>query len=152
MVIYLLLLLTTQSFAAAQEPSKESASAEVYEAVIRYQIKSWDLAASSYCISINGKDATGDFLKRFASLPVQGASGCIKKTTQKALTRVVDKKTGQPSVIFAVRAIRWLSKDEAEIEGGYLCGSLCMASGKYHVLRDGMRWVVTKFDISVQSS
>ncbi len=150
-LIYLLAILLAQSFAAAQESQKKSASADVYEAVVRYQIKSWDLAASSYCISVDGKDATKNFLKRFVPLPVQPASGCSKKTTHKVLTQVVDKKTGQLSVIFDVGANRWLTKDEAEVEGGYLCGKLCMAGGKYHVFRDGMHWVVTRFDISLQS-
>jgi hypothetical protein len=148
---YLLPLLVANAIAFAQEPEKESGSGEVYEAVVRYQIKSWDLAASSYCISVDGRDATKDFLKRFVPLPVRTASGCTKKTTQKVLMQVVDKKAGRPSVIFDVAAIHWLTKNEAEVEGGYLCGNLCMASGKYHVVRDGTRWVVTKFDISIQS-
>lgn len=129
----------------------ESASADVYEAVVRYQIKSWDLAANSYCISVEGKDATKDFLKRFNPLPVTVGSNCIKQAKQKFPMQVVDKKTGKRSVIFDVEAIHWLTKDEAEVEGGYVCGSLCMAGGKYHVSRDGMQWVVTRYEVQIQS-
>ncbi len=59
--------------------------------------------------------------------------------------KVVDKKTGKPAVIFDVGAIHWLTKDEVEVEGGYLCGNLCMAIGKYHLIREGDRWAVTSY-------
>jgi len=145
------MVLTVQFSVTAPEPQAESASADVYEAVVRYQIKSWDLAANSYCISVEGKDATKDFLKRFNPLPVTVASNCIKQAKQKVSMQVVDKKTGKASVIFDVEAIHWLTKNEAEVGGGYLCGSLCMAGGKYHVIRDGMQWVVTRYDVQIQS-
>lgn len=148
--IPLLLALIIQSVVIAEEPQRESASVDVYEAVLRYQIKSWDLAAISYCVSVEGRDATNGFLKRFYPLPVKGASSC-KQTKQKVSMQVIDKKTGKPSVIFDVEAIHWLSKNEADVEGGYLCGSLCMAGGKYHVIRDGMQWVVTRYDVQIQS-
>ncbi len=149
--ICLLLAMTMQSFVAAQEPQPESAFADVYEAVVRYQIKSWDLAANSYCVSVDGRDPTKDFLKRFNPLLVKGASGCIKQTKLKVSMQVVDKKTGKPSVIFDVEAIHWLSQNEAVVGGGYLCGSLCMAEGKYHVIRDGMQWVVRGYEVQIQS-
>jgi hypothetical protein len=149
--IPLLLALTIQSVVTTQEPQRESGSVDVYEAVVRYQIKSWDLAASSYCVSVEGRDATKDFLKRFNPLLVKSASSCRKQTKQKVSMQVVDKKTGKPSVIFDVEAIHWLSQNEADVEGGYLCGSLCMAGGKYHVIRDGIQWVVTRYDVHIQS-
>jgi hypothetical protein len=64
---------------------------------------------------------------------------------------VLDKKTGKHSVIFDVGAIQWLTEEKVEVEGGYLCGSLCMAEGTYHVIREGTYWVVTGFSIRVIS-
>ena len=103
-VTTLLLALTVQSSVVAQQPRKESEVADVYEAVVRYQIKSWDLAANSYCVSIEGRDAAKDFLKRFDPLPVKGASSCRKQTMEKVLVVVTDKQSGKRSVIQIGRA------------------------------------------------
>jgi hypothetical protein len=134
-----------------QNTPNEEESANVFEAVVRYQIESWELAANSYCISIEGKDATTDFLRRLTPLPVKPASGCRKQTTEKVIVSVVDKKTGKRSVIFDVEAIHWISENEAAVEGGYFCANLCMASGRYRVVRDGTKWRVTRYDIESQS-
>jgi hypothetical protein len=147
----LLLAWNVLSSGESQNTPKEDESATVFEAVVRYQIKSWDLAANSYCISIEGKDATPNFLSRFAPLPVKPASGCSKQTKETILVSVVDKKTGKRSVIFDAEAIHWISENEASVEGGYFCASLCMASGDYHVVRDGTKWRVTRYDVRLQS-
>jgi hypothetical protein len=139
-----------QSLAVAQQPRKESEVADVYEAVVRYQIKTWDLAANSYCVSIDDRDATKDFLKRFDSLPVKGASSCRKRNDM-FMASVIDKHSGKHSVILDVEAIRWITENEAEVTGGYYCGSLCMASGIYHVVRDGTHWAIKGYEIKLQS-
>jgi hypothetical protein len=146
-----LLALNVQSDKEAQHNLQEDESADVFESVVRYQIKSWELAANSYCISIEGKDATTDFLRRLTPIPVKTASGCRKQTTEKVMVSVVDKKTGKRSVIFDAEAIRWISENEVEVAGGYFCASECMASGRYHVVRDGTKWRVTRYDLKLQS-
>jgi len=108
--IALLSPLALQPSVNAQPPQKQSESADVYEAVVRYQIRAWDLAADSYCISIDGRNATEDFLKRFDPLPVEGASKCGKREKPKGIVRVFDKKTGKRSVIFDAETIRWITK------------------------------------------
>jgi len=123
----------------------------VFEAVVRYQIKSWELSANSYCVSIDGRDAPKDFLRRFEPLPVKGASRCSKRTTAKTLFSVVDKQTGKRSVIFDVETIHWITENEAEVEGGYVCATSCSAAGRYHVVHDGNQWQVTAYNISFQS-
>jgi hypothetical protein len=136
---------------AATEVPQHPSTTDIYEAILRYQIRSWELAADSYCIEVIGKDANKALLERFKPLPVKVASACRKRTTQIVMMRVVDKETGKMSVIFDMGKIRWPKHSEAEVDGGYLCGSECMAGGTYHVAWDGSRWVVTKFDIRVQS-
>lgn len=128
-VALFLIALTPRPSVRAQESRKQSESADAYEAVIRYQIRVWNLAADSYCISVNGRDATEDFLQRFDPLPVKAASNCRKQTKEKVMVVVLDKKTGKRSVIFDVETIRWSTDNDAEVEGGYYCGSLCSASG-----------------------
>jgi hypothetical protein len=123
----------------------------MYEAVLRYQVKTWELAANSYCVKVNGKDAQTTVQERFRPLPVKVASACRKQTSQSVVMQVVDRSTGKQSVIFDMGEIRWPKQLEAEVDGGYLCGSLCMAGGTYHLAWDGGRWVVTKFSVWVQS-
>lgn len=131
---------------APQHPSP----IDIYEAVLRYQIKSWELTADSYCVEVNGRDATRELLKRMEPLRVKGASGC-RKQTRLHMMHIVDRKTGKTSVIFDMGEIHWRTQSDADVDGGYVCGSLCMAGGAYAVEWDGSRWVVTKFDVRVQS-
>ena len=134
--------------------SEENTAADVYEAVVRYQIKSWELAAAAYCVEINGRDADKIFLKRFHPLPVKGASACREDAPGGLglpFSVVVDKQTGKISVIFDVGRVRWLNQSAVEVDGGYLCASECRAEGTYHVLWDGTRWTVAAFDIHIQS-
>jgi hypothetical protein len=152
--ICFLLVLIIQSYVQAQEPTRKATTADVYEAVVRYQIKSWNLAASSYCVMIDNSDAEKVFLKRFNPLPVKPASDCKKKNTKIGkitLMNVVDKATGKRSVIFDLDSIRWVTETEAVVEGGYQCASQCMAGGNYHLIYDGTHWVVTGYEIHVQA-
>jgi hypothetical protein len=149
--VVLLALACHLSSACARQSNGKSKSADVFEAVVRYQIKSWELTANSYCISIEAKDATKEFLKRFDPLPVDPASNCRKQTKEKAVVVVTNKRNGKRSVIFNVESVRWISENEAEVAGGYFCGSFCSASGIYHLSRKGDVWVVTTYDVDVQS-
>lgn len=135
--------------------SEENAvPADVYEAVVRYQIKSWELAAAAYCVKINGRDADKIFIKRLHPLPVKGASACREDEPRglgPPFSVVVDKQTRKNSVIFDVGRVRWLNQSAVEVDGGYVCASECMAQGTYHVLWDGTRWTVAAFDIHIQA-
>ena len=124
---------------------------DVYESVIRYQIKSWKLAASTFCIKVDRADADEALLSRLRPLPVKAASECKETSGETPIMRVVDKKTKKNSVIFDVEAIRRLNESEIDVEGGYLCGSLCMASGSYRFRREESGWRVTGFKWDVIS-
>ena len=140
---------TTQ--APAGKDQQAPSATDLYEVVLRYQIKSWELAADSYCVEVNGKDASKELLNRLMSLPVKPASACRKKTTHRVMMRVVDKKSGKMSVIFDMGQIRWPRSSEADVDGGYVCGSGCMAAGTYHLKWDGSRWTIAKYDIHIQT-
>lgn len=117
---------------------------DLYEAVIRYQIESWEQKANSYCIAINGVDAESTLLDRLRPFRVRRASAC-HRLNQKPVMPVVDAKEKE-SVIFNLGTIRNLSDSEVEIEGGYFCGNLCMAQGTYHAVRAPSGWHVLRFD------
>ena len=140
----------TTSAATNTQPAPYNVTADIYEAVVRFQIKSWELAADSYCVKIRGRGAEKSFLRRFAPLPVKPASGCRERGLWYE-RRVVDKRTRKNSVIFDLGEIRWPKRTEAEVDGGYHCGSQCMGGGTYHLTWNGTRWVVTRFDLSVIS-
>jgi len=121
---------------------------DVYEAVVRYQIKSWQLGAASYCIQINGQDADDKLLRKLKPFPVKPASDCLQRKDKSGMT-VVDRHSKKKSVLFGAGSIVWRSETQADVSGSYLCGSQCMSGGVYHVAWDGSHWQVTKFDIYI---
>ena len=116
---------------------------DLYEAVIRFQIKSWQQPAHTYCVEINGIDPDRNLLQRLRTQHVKGVSAC-QKLNEKKLTEVVDGKMKR-SVIFNLATVRNVSESEVEIKGGYLCGNLCTAQGIYRVVRGASGWHVLGF-------
>ncbi len=121
-----------------------SGNLNLYEAVIRFQIKSWQQAAHTYCIEIKGIDPDPALLQRLRPLHVKGASAC-QKLNEKRLMSIVDGKM-KGSVIFNLGSVRNMSESEVEVAGGYLCGNLCMAQGVYRVAREASGWHVLRFE------
>ena len=121
-----------------------SGNLNLYEAVIQFQIKSWQQAAHTYCVKINGIDPEPALLQRFRPLPVKGGSAC-QEQNEKQFMNIVDGKM-KASVIFNLGAVRNVSESGVDVEGGYLCGSLCMAQGIYRVVRDASGWHVMGFE------
>ena len=138
------------TWAAAQAPApttktSQSTESAIDEAVVRYQIKSWDIGADSFCIRIKGQDADDKFLRQLKPLPVKPASDCLQKKTKDGMS-VVDKHSKKKSVLLGVGNIVGLTDNEAKVEGSYLCGNQCMSGGVYHLSWDGSQWQVTKYD------
>jgi hypothetical protein len=136
--------------------SRQQRETEIREAVLHYQISTWEFSAASYCVQVNGKDADKDFLLRLRSLPVKKASECRKKRApglprDLGLYSIVDKRTKKNAVLFDIGEVRLTSATHADVDGGYHCGGLCWAAGTYRVGFDGTRWTVTAFDIQIQS-
>ena len=126
---------------AAQRPTEgTSIPLDLYEAVIRFQIKSWQPASHTYCIGIKGADPDPALLERLRPLKVKGSSACQMRNE-----RVVDGKLKE-SVIFNLAAFQKVSESEVEVEGGYLCGNMCMAKGAYRVVREASGWHVVEFE------
>ncbi|MGA8089167.1 MAG: hypothetical protein WCA10_17970 [Terracidiphilus sp.] len=121
-----------------------SGDLDLQEAVIRYQIKSWQQEMHTYCVEINGTDPDPALLQRLRPLKVKGASACHRQNDRQLMMIVDDKK--KDSVIFNLVAFRKVSESEVEIEGGYFCGNLCMAQGTYHLVRGASGWHVVRFE------
>jgi hypothetical protein len=50
-----------------------------------------------------------------------------------------------------VGKVHWLTPSNADVEGGYLCGTSCMAAGSHRVQWDGSGWVTIEFKKDFQS-
>ena len=130
---------------AVHKPNDASSgNLDLYEAVIRFQIKSWQQAAHTFCVEINGVDPDQALLTRLRLLHVKGASACQKRDEKQSMNIVNGKMQG--SVIFNLAAVRSVNEFEIEVEGGYLCGGLCMAQGVYRVVREASGWHVVGFE------
>ncbi len=152
--VAVVLVVGVASAQTARTLPEKATGDDVREAILRYQISHWNPATTSYCVQVNGKDADEEFLRRLRPLAVKRASACGKRTPPKVpshLYGIVDNQTHKPSVIFEIGEIRWVTLSEALVDGGYFCGSLCMARGTYRIVRDGLRWAVTAFDVHVLS-
>jgi hypothetical protein len=124
----------------------------IREGVVRYQIENWDLRADVYFVEIQSQDPSGAFLNKFADIrkPVKGKSAA-KQKKDIAGFHVEDRRTKRRGVIFDQGAINHLDDSSAEVEGGYVCASLCMAGGICHLQRQEGHWKVSGFTIHIQS-
>jgi len=118
------------NFSAAGQKSESGEDEEIREAVVRYQVKNWDLAAGVYFLEIQSKDPSAAFLHRFDDLPkpVKGRSEA-KQKKDVAGFHVEDRRTKKRGVIFDQGTINHLGDSSVEVEGGYVCASLCKAGG-----------------------
>jgi hypothetical protein len=134
-----------------KEEAKTIQEENIREAIVRYQIATWDLNAKVYFISINGKDPSHEFLSRFKDVRYSVMGKSASKRMKDVIGWVVEKKTKKLGVIFDQESIRWLNDAKVDVAGGYLCGGLCMAGGMYHLELRNDQWTVTSFNISIQS-
>ena len=153
----------------AQAPEDTAARAKqedaIHEAVLRYQMQGWSsdgdkhereatdpqerrianrLNSRVYFLSVNKKDPSDEFLKRFQDFP-----RTIKKASEGMQTKkfpgwVVDKRTKQPGIIFSADEIRWIKEDQVEVDGGYHCGGLCAAGDVFAVRLEHGIWKVVE--------
>ena len=142
---------------------RSSEGQDIREAVIRKQMEDWirngdkDEADAKdkdekaiakmlnfkfFFVSVNERDPTDEFVGRFKGIPrvIKKLSACEISKAQRM--PVIDKSSHERGIIFSADRIHWLSKDSAEVEGGYHCDGLCGAGIKFHVTRENGRWVV----------
>ena len=148
----------------AKRAQSQAADEDIREAVIRYEIASWGevgdkgeheaetlsgkvvpkrLNYKVFFISINGKDPSDVFMKRFESFPHRIEKLSRSKLDRKSMNAVVDKKTGEKGVVFKVETIKFEGANAAEVEGGYYCDGLCASGQTFKVHRKLGIWKVT---------
>jgi hypothetical protein len=144
---------------------------DIREAVFRYQMEGWaqegdksqqetkderdkaiaeHLNSRKYVLSINGKDPSDEFMKRFQGilLPVKKVSE-VEMNSKESMS-VTDKETHKPAIVFSADQVHWLNDNSVEVDGGYHCGLLCaggfvfkvhLTRGKWVVKRGRMKWI-----------
>lgn len=132
---------------------------DIREAVIRYQIGQWsrrdpknksvdkdyakqkdaDRSNLAVCfISINGRDPSDEFLKRFRDLPM-----AVKKFSRANEHFVIsDGKTHEEGIILAISEIRWQSDSLVQVDGRFRTCSSCSWSQTYTIRLENGKWVV----------
>jgi hypothetical protein len=98
-----------------------------------------------FFIEICEKDPTDAFMNRFTNIP-----RTLKKLSDSNILRtsvsmpVVEKKTGEPGIVFRAGSLSWRGDRHARVKGGYHCDGLCGAGYKFDVRYERGRWVVKK--------
>ena len=96
-----------------------------------------------FLISIDNKDPTEEFLKRFKNIPRQvtsGSAGYLKKEPFPGWLH--DKTTGQKAIRFNAGAISWKSRSSVEVNAEYYCGGLCAAGYIFRLQFEKGQWIV----------
>ena len=124
---------------------------DIREATFRYQFahnaSGQQQAAKVYFLSFvdelsERSDPNDGFMKRFA-----GNNPRVAKNSDSGVSKngvVADKKTGEEGLIFTVRAIKWISTNEVEVEGGYYEAGLSSSGNTYYLKKKDGKWMVTK--------
>ena len=148
---------------AATRPAQEE---DIREAVIRYQIGQWsrkdprnldpDYAKQksavhsnlTVCfISINGRDPSDEFLKRFRDAPM-----AVKKFSRaKEHFVIFDRKTHEEGIILAISEIRWQSDSLAQVDGRFHTCSSCSWRQTYTVRLENGKWLMASSKLTGMS-
>ncbi|RPI01217.1 MAG: hypothetical protein EHM64_16075 [Ignavibacteriae bacterium] len=127
----------------------------IREAVFRYQFQhnasGQQQTAKIYFLSVMIlNDSTGywihgnpslDILSHFNNNvpPVKSFSDCTL-----SVNGVFDNKTGENGLLFQVGALRWITEEQVEVDGGYFEGGLSASGNTYYLERKNAQWIVTR--------
>ena len=135
-------------FLAKHPAAREKEEDDIREVVFRYQFEHNQSGlrtnAGAYYLGVgeNASDPSDEFMKRFAAdrPPVRKTSA----STFVSGRGMVDKNSGERGLQFRVNSIKWISNEEAEVEGGYYEASESSSVNTYTVKKANGKWTVTK--------
>lgn len=159
-------ILTTLSFVANSENASAGVDGTtraiqeeaIREAVLRYQMEEWarndacnegaaqrrqesaeakQMLHRVFFVSINGKDPSDAFMKRFQNFPrgVKKRSGALLPPPTGGW--VEDRETHLPAVMFSADEIYLTSSSDVEARGGWRCGISCGQLDSFIVHEEG---------------
>ena len=139
---------------------------DIREAVIRYQIGQSSRKDPKYVdpdyakqkgavhssltvcfISINGRDPSDEFLKRFRDVPM-----AVKKFSRaKEHFVIFDRKTHEEGIILDISGIRWQSDSLVQVDSKLRTCSSCSWGRTYTVRFENGKWVVASSKLTWMS-
>lgn len=135
-------------YAANGRLSDDNAIREAaYRYMFQHNASSLRQNAAVYFLAIRGEgnklgDPSQELMGRFA-----GNKPPVKKWSESQLSPemgVVDKASGERGLIFETGQIKWLSRTQAEITGGYYEGNMSASKSTFTVVKQSGKWVVVK--------
>ncbi len=131
-------------------PGTDRATDDVREAVFRYEFETNRSAlgrnADFYFLAFAGdEDPPPAFMARFAdhAPPVVPISEALIEPE----TGVRHRRSGGRGILFRVTSVSWPNDEVAVVQGGYYEGNLSAASGRYRVVWQAERWVVSQYGV-----
>jgi hypothetical protein len=164
-----ILFLLGMSMAPAGAQTRKRPTDDVREAVIRYLIerdrknltnkapsdatdRQWVGPYNIIFLSIEGKDPSDAFLRRFgdAPVPVKKASQSYFKSGN-SLRGMRDKESDLPGIQYQTAKITWRGNNRAELRGGYYVAGRNAGSDCFILIREKGKWRVLRVTDSVRS-
>lgn len=130
---------------AAQPKDEDDVRETVARELFNHNDSTLQKRAAAYYLAIGeeaGADPTDKFLKRFKDYnpPVLKRSAAAV-SPEKGVT---DKKTGRRGLIFRLYGVKWISTDEADLEGGWYEAGKESWINTYTLRKSNGKWKVTK--------
>ena len=142
------MLLVAVPISGQNSEQKKEFDPDVVESVFRYQItqcaEGMTLTAV-FLLSVQGKDPSDEFMKRFAKESVS-----VKKKSAVAnseqTNEFIDKESRKFAAVLSVDKLKFLEDGKAEVEGS--CGYADWAARgyRYSLVREKDRWIVKRAD------
>jgi uncharacterized protein (TIGR02996 family) len=120
---------------------RELAEDDVREAVFRFQFRGRGPGGTCFLQIEGGRDPSRDLLERLTR-KWPGLRPYSSALIFDLGEGVANPKTGVRGVVLRVDAIRWLTDERCEVDGGYYLGPLAADGNTYEVAAAGERWVV----------
>jgi hypothetical protein len=92
-------------------------------------------------ISVEKKDPDDKFIARFRD-HIPAVKKGSESVTSGDMGGVIDKKTGGGGMLYSLGEIKWINKNEVDVDGSYYVASLFGGGCRYRVVRDGDKWIV----------
>ncbi len=154
-IVRFFLLFALASVSLANDASHSSQEDDIREAVFRYQFEhnasGQQKDAHDYFLSIgeHESDPSEDFMKRFAGHkpPVRKASASRLNT----FGAVINRRTGQPGLLFSLGNITWVSEAEVTVYGGYSEANTSASANTYTATKEKGQWRVVKDEMNAIS-
>jgi hypothetical protein len=140
--------------ACAPNLNKADEELQIQQSVLRYQFEH-NAAANKYnifCIAISKGETTSDAPAKLIQSLNDATHKLVKSSdcNENEGNGVTERASGKPALMLNVSQVKWLTKDEVIVKGGYYEASLSSSgntyqlkkiSGVWRVMKDELNWI-----------